>query len=406
MTLVERHAFKPSDREYAELDTLCFLSKNLYNATLYAMRQHFFSTGEYLGYNRVNADFTHDDQPDYRALPAKVSKLTQKLVDRSFKSFFALLGAKRAGKLDEGFVVRIPKYLDPVKGRQVVEYTRQALSFVEAGLIRLSGTGIKIPTDRERVKFVRVVPKENKVIVVEVGYERPVEYKGIGNTAALDLGINNLATVSSDGFTPFIVNGKPLKAINQFYNKHLAELKSRQDSSGSKRKSTNRIHGLTRKRNAKVDDYLHKASREVTNHLASNNVNTLVIGYNKGWKQDVSLGRVTNQKFVQIPFLRFIQMLTYKCALSGIMVVTRDESYTSKCSFLDDEAIGRHEGYQGRRVKRGLFKASYGKTINADVNAAFNILKLYLQEKVAWNLEKFKNCVEVCSTPAVFTVKL
>ena len=406
MTLVERHAYKPTDEEYAELDRLCYLSKNLYNATLYAVRQHFFNTGEYLGYNKINADFTHQDQPDYRALPAKVSKLTQMLVDKAFKSFFALLRAKKDGKLDEDYIVRIPKYLDCVKGRQVVEYTRQALSFVETGFVKLSGTEIRIPTKREQVKFVRVVPKENKVIMVEVGYKQPVEYRETGNTAAIDIGINNLATVASDSFTPFIVNGKPLKAVNQFYNKRLAEFKSKQDLSGGKHKTTNRISSLTRKRNAKVDDYLHKASREITNHLVSNDVNVLVIGYNKGWKQDVNLGRVTNQKFVQIPFLRFIQMLVYKCALSGILVITRNESYTSKCSFLDDENVCKHESYQGRRLKRGLFRSSDGTTINADVNAAYNILKLHLQEKVAWNLEKFKNCVEVCSTPAVFTVKL
>jgi putative transposase len=406
MILVERHAFKRSDKEYAELDNLCFLSKNLYNSTLYAIRQHFFNTGEYLGYNAVNADFTHNSQPDYTALPRKVSKLTQMLVDKAFKSFFALVKAKKDGKLDADFKVRIPKYLDSVKGRQVVEYTKQALSFLEKGFIKLSGTSIKIRTDKENVNFIRVVPKENKLIMVEVGYEQPLEYKETGNTAAIDLGINNLATITSDSFSPFIVNGKPLKSINQFYNKRLAELKPKQDLSGSKRKTTNRINILTRKRNSKVDDYLHKASREITNHLVSNDVNTLVIGYNKGWKQDVNLGKVNNQKFVQIPFLRFIQMLEYKCALVGITVELRNEAYTSKCSFLDNEEVEKHKTYQGNRIKRGLFKSSDGSTVNADVNASFNILKQYLQEKVAWNLELFKNCVEVCSTPSVFTVKL
>ena len=406
MTLVERHAYKPADKDFAELDHICFLSKNLYNSTLYAVRQHFFETHEHLNYNRVNADFTHNDQPDYRALPTKVSKLTQQLVDRSFKSFFGLLKAKQKGKLAADYKVRIPKYLDKIKGRQVVEYTKQALSFVKPGFIRLSGTEIRIPSNRTNVRFVRVVPKDSRLIMVEVGYEQQVEYKKTGNTAAIDIGVNNLAAVTSNSFEPLIVNGRPLKSINQFYSKRLAELKSRQDLSGSKRKNTNRISALTRKRNAKVDDYLHKASREITNHLAANNVKTLVIGYNKGWKQDVNLGRVNNQIFVQIPFLRFIQKLTYKCALLGISVETRTEAHTSKCSFLDDEVVKKHLIYMGKRVKRGLFKSSNGTFINADVNAAYNILKQYLHENGAWNLEVFRDCVEVCSTPAVFTVKL
>jgi len=404
MILVERHFYKSQDNEYAELDGLCFLSKNLYNATLYAVRQHFFKTGEYLNYNSVNAQFTHESQQDYSALPRKVSKLVQQLVDKSFKSFFALLAKKNKGELTADTVVRPPKYLDPQKGRQVVEYTKQALSFVESGFIRLSGTTIKVPTEKKDIKFARIVPKPNNVIVVELGYEQEVAFRETGGVAAIDLGVNNLAAVTSDSFAPFILNGKPLKAINQYYNKRLAQLRAKQDLSGSKRKTTNRIAALTRKRNAKVSDYLHKSSRELANHLALQNIAVLVIGYNKGWKQDVNLGKATNQKFVQIPFLQFVDMLIYKCALLGIRVEMVTEEYTSKCSFLDDECIGKHEHYQGRRVKRGLFKTATGVLINADVNASFNILKKYLHEKVAWNLKLFKNCVEVCSAPSVFTV--
>jgi len=405
ITLVERHAFKPNDKEYPELDDLCFKSKNLYNATLYAVRQYFFSTHKYLNYNAVNKEFTHTNQPDYIALPRKVSKLTQMLVDKAFRSFFALLKAKEEGRIDKDTKVRIPKYLHKVKGRQVVEYTKQALSLVEKGFVKLSGTDIKVGTDKDNIRFVRVVPKENNLIMIEVGYEQPEEYKEEGNVAAIDLGINNLATVTSDSFTPFIVNGKPLKSINQYYNKNLAELRSTWDTSNTKKSISRKIATLTRKRNAKIDDYLHKASRAITNHLVEANVSTLVIGYNKGWKQDVNLGKVNNQKFVQIPFLRFVHMLTYKCALVGIKVVLLSEAYTSKCSFLDNEDVKKHDSYQGSRIKRGLFETSGGELINADSNASFNILKLYLQEKGAWNLDQFRNCVEVCSTPTVLYVK-
>ena len=398
MNLVERHAYKPQHSDYAELDHVCLLSKNLYNATLYAVRQHYFNTGEYLNYNTVNLDFTHSKQPDYIALPRKVSKMTQKLVDKNFASFFALLKAKKAGTLPNGFNVSIPKYKHKEKGRQVVHYDKQALSLVWDGFVKLSGTNIKIPTTKQGIRFVRVVPKENGIIMVEIGYRQETKLKEVGTAAAIDLGVSNLATVTSPSFEPFILNGKPMKSVNQYYNKRLAELKSKQDLSGSKRKTTKRTKALTNKRNNKINDYMHKATREITNQLDSKQVAKVVVGYSTGWKQDVNLGKKTNQNFVQIPFLRFIQMLIYKCELAGIEVTTVNEAYTSKCSFLDNEPVRKHKSYMGRRVKRGLYRSANGVLINADVNASYNILS-----KVAGNLNR--NSVEVCSTPVVFTIK-
>ena len=271
--------------------------------------------------------------------------------------------------------------------------------------MRLSGTDVFIPTQRDNIKFVRVAPsKTNKNITVEVGYEQEYECRENGSTAAIELGINNLATLVFTDRSPIIYNGKPLKSINQYYNKQLAELKSKQDLSGSKRKSTNRIKRLHNKRNNKVKDFMHKVSREITSQLVSNGVTTLVVGYNTGWKQDVNLGKKTNQKFVQIPFLMLLNMLRYKCALAGILVVDRSEAYTSKCSFLDDEQICKHENYMGYRQKRGLYKSYSGRKINADINGAYNILKLFYQEQEAWTADLHRDCVEVCSTPSVFTV--
>ncbi|MBQ9596324.1 MAG: IS200/IS605 family accessory protein TnpB-related protein, partial [Synergistaceae bacterium] len=163
-----------------------------------------------------------------------------------------------------------------------------------------------------------------------------------------------------------------------------------------------------------INDYLHKASRYIVNQLVSNDVTELIIGYNAGWKQDIKMGRKGhsrregNQRFQFIPFYKFISMLTYKCALAGIAVTTNEESYTSKCSFLDNEEICKHDKYKGKRIKRGLFRASSGRLINADVNGALNILKKYLK-KVVRNSEQILSSldlIEVCSTPAVYTVKL
>ena len=158
----------------------------------------------------------------------------------------------------------------------------------------------------------------------------------------------------------------------------------------------------------KINDYLHKSSRYIVNQLVSNDVTELVIGYNAGWKQDTKMKKVGNQRFQFIPFYKFICMLVYKCALAGIAVTTNEESYTSKCSFLDNEEVCKHAEYKGKRVKRGLFRASDGRLINADVNGALNILKKYV-EKVVRNKEEILNSldlIEVCSTPAVYTVKL
>ena len=146
-----------------------------------------------------------------------------------------------------------------------------------------------------------------------------------------------------------------------------------------------------------LNDYLHKASRYIVNQLVSNNINTLIIGYNKSWKQDANIGKVNNQKFVQIPFLKFVNMLEYKCQLVGITVVRQQESYTSKCSFLDNEPIKKHKEYAGKRIKRGLFKSRNGKLINADLNGSLNILKKAVGE--------FQYPIEVCSTPCVITLR-
>jgi len=400
--LVEQHTYKPSAPDYAELDKVCFLSKNLYNSTLYSARQGFFNNGKFRRYNDINKEFTDTNQTDYRALPAKVSKLTQQLVDKAITSYLGLLRAYNNGEIQDK--PGLPRYLKK-DGRQVVQYTEQAISVVRKGFVRLSGTEVFIPTKQENIKFVRVVPcKTSGNITVEVGYEQEYEYKTDGNTAAIDLGINNLVTMVFTDRNPILYNGKPLKSINQYYNKRLAELKSKQDLSGSKRKTTNRIKRLHTKRNNKVKDQMHKSSREITNQLVCSGVTTLVVGYNKGWKQDVNLGKKTNQIFVQIPFVMLLNMLTYKCALAGIRVVDRGEAYTSKCSFLDDEDIQKHSEYRGNRVKRGLFKSANGTNINADVNGGYNILKLFYQEQEAWTAELHRDCVEVCSAPSVFTV--
>lgn len=212
--------------------------------------------------------------------------------------------------------------------------------------------------------------------------------------ASIDLGLNNLATVSSNVTKPFIINGRPLKSINQYWNKQKAKLQSL--LKGNK-KSSKQIQLITKKRNNRINTYLHKSSREIVNFLVSNKINTLVIGYNKEWKQNISIGKVNNQSFVGIPFYTFIQQLEYKCKLEGINVILTEESYTSKCSFIDNETLEKKDTYLGKRIKRGLFKTKEGKLINADLNGSLNILKKVIGE--------FHYPIEACCTPIRNTPK-
>lgn len=381
MILSEQHIIKKSDKRFKELNNNLLLSKNLYNAGLYAIRQEFFKNKKYLNYNAINRIFVKNKNVDYYALPSKVSQQTLKLLDQNFKSFFALVK-----KTD--FAAKIPKYLKK-DGSYPLIYTNQAISFQKKGFVKLSKTTCFIKTQQQNIQQVRVVKKLNH-IVVEVLYKKSEKELKPTNEryCSVDLGLNNLATVGSNVIKPIIINGKPLKSINQYYNKKKSKLKINQRK---------KIRTLTTKRNNKIKDQLHKASRYLVNHLVSNQINTLIIGHNKEWKQDINIGKRNNQNFVGIPHSTFINMLLYKCKMEGINTIVREESYTSKCSFLDNEEVKKHDTYLGRRVKRGLFKSSKDQIINADLNGALNIMKKVVGE--------FKYPIEVCSAPTVFTVK-
>lgn len=406
MILVEKHDYTKLSKHFNELDNLCFLSKNLYNVTLYHVRQHYFQHREYLSYNKINK-LSNDLFPDdYTALPRKVSQQVQKIVDNNFKSFFNHLKVRKQGER-----INIPKYLHKVDGRQVVPFTKQAISYnnknVPNGYIKLSGVSFLIKTKVNNIQFARIVPKHN-LITIEIGYEvKESEYINNNNYASIDLGVNNLATITSNVFKPFIVNGKPVKSINHYYNKKIAQLASRH-----KNIWTNKMYQITRKRDNKIKDYMHKASRYIVNHLVDNNINNLVIGYNKGWKQDTNTGKRNNQNFVQIPFLTFVQMLEYKCKLVGINVIIHEESYTSQSSFLHQDYIPTYgkddkiNKFSGKRIYRGLYRNQDKTSINADVNGSLNILRKTLIEQEVWNEKLFSDCIKVCSTPSVYTVKL
>lgn len=389
MLLTERHIIKKSNSLYSELDQMCLLSKNLYNQALYRIRQHYFNTKEYLNYYTNVNQLTKEKQIDYISLPAKVAQWVVKQVDQNFRSFFASLKSKNVNHK-----VSIPKYLEK-NSRYMLTFTNQAISGKELklGYLKLSGCSGRIKLVHTDVRQVRVIPK-NKLFIVEVIYNvDEKQHYDTSNYVGIDIGLNNLAAVGGNKIAPILVSGGPLKSINQFYNKELAKLKSKQDLCKNRNVNADKIRKLTQKRSNKVKDFMHKASRKLVNHLVFNDVSKIVIGHNKNWKQDINLGKVNNQKFVQIPFNMFIHMVTYKAQLEGIEVVTREEAYTSKCSFLDNEEICKHDTYKGKRIKRGLFRSYDGRLINADLNGALNILRKEIPNAI------ISYGIEVCSTP-------
>lgn len=408
MILSEQHIYKRGSKAFGEFERLCRNANNLYNATMYCVRQNFFA-GTILTYEAVNQQFIREHQADYYSLPTKISQQVQRNVSSAWRGYFQTIKDYKKNPSKYQGKPRIPGYREK-GGFYVVPFTKQAIAFnnknVPHGFLKLSGTSILIKTKQKDIQAARLVPIDRNHIKVDILYNVTcAEKRNSGKIASIDLGVNNLATVVYPDSRTEIINGRPLKSINQFYNKRLARVRS--EASKQKRQTRREVNLISKRRN-KINDYLHKASRHIVNQLVSNDVSELVIGYNAGWKQDTQMGAAGNQRFQSIPFYKFIHMLRYKCELAGITVTTTEESYTSKCSFLDNEDVCKHEEYKGRRIKRGLFRASNGRIINADVNGALNILKKYLLQAVR-NGEEILNSldlIEVCSTPTVFTVKL
>jgi putative transposase len=241
--------------------------------------------------------------------------------------------------------------------------------------VKLSQTNLKISTQKKNIQQVRIVPQAN-CYVIEIIYEHTIKPEKLDkkSIAGIDIGLNNLMAVSSNqaGFRPFLINGRPLKSINQYFNKKRADLQSKLPKDQKTSKQTQK---LTFKRNCKISDYLHKASRQLINELVKHKIGKLIIGKNDHWKQEINIGSRNNQNFVTIPHAKLIEMISYKAQLVGMEVVLTEESYTSKCSFLDNEKIGKSEKYWGKRIKRGLFRTAKGKLINADINGSLNIIK-------------------------------
>ena len=379
-----------SKEDYKTIKELCHIAKNLANEAIYNVRQYYFAEGEFLKYEK---NYTLlKNSPNYKLLNSNMAQQILKEVDGSFKSFFGLI--KLAKQDRYAFKdCKLPHYL-PKDG-----YTTLVIGFV-----RLKGNKLILPFSNgfkkthkaveitippilldKKVKEIRIIPKAKaRFFEIQYIYEAECVQRNLNtnNALALDLGINNLVTAVSSNGRSFIIDGRKLKSINQWFNKENARLQSIKDKQHYGKKSTNRQKAIARDRNNKVNDYMNKAARKVINYCIANDIGALVVGYNETFQQSSHIGKRNNQNFVNIPYGQLRSKLEYLCRLNGIIFVKQEESYTSKSSFWDRDDIPvynadnpREYQFSGKRVHRGQYKTASGKTINADVNGALNIMR-------------------------------
>ena len=349
MKLAERLELKKK----AHLSFLCHAAKNLYNLANYYVRQEFFSLGKWIRY--YDLWFILKNKEQCQILPSQTAQQILRVLDKNWKSFF---------NSNRDWNVHPEKYLGRPKppkykkksGEFIVIFTNQQCR-IKAGYLnfpkKIGLTPIKTRISNH-LHQVRIIPK-GLYYVLEIVYERDVEdiHLNKKRVIGIDLGLNNIVTiVNNTGLKPVIIKGGIIKSINQFYNKQLAKYKRLKDKQGIKFE-TKRLQWLTKKRNNKINDFFHKISRRIIEYCINHNFGTIIIGYNKIWKQNINLGRVNNQYFVHIPFFKMIQQISYKSQLIGIVVILEPESFKSKCSFLDNESIQSHKRYAGRRISRG-----------------------------------------------------
>lgn len=365
------------------ISSLCKISNNLYNQALYIFRETLSKEGKWLSYFELDAIMKNtknlDGDINYRLLKAQCSQQVLRILDKNIKGYYKSIQDYKKNPDKYKGKPGLPNYKK--RGSEFnLYYPNQSCKIKDGKIILSKDLSISIPQYEKYSDLIKDF-KQVGIKPLVCGYKIEIIYevKDIGiskeeeKTASIDLGIDNLATLISEDFT-VLFSGKFVKSYNQLFNKTLAELNSIKDLQKIKG-TTKRIKKLYYDREQYIEDVFHKISRKIVDLLVDSKITKLIVGYNKGWKQEVNMGKRNNQKFVQIPFARLVSYLEYKCELVGIEIVIHEESYTSKCDSLAFEKIGKHENYLGRRRKRGLFQSSVGKLINADVNGALNIMR-------------------------------
>lgn len=381
------------------IDQQCFYSKNLYNEANYAIRQEFIKNSNYINYYDMNKEFkTHEN---YKLTFSQPANCTLRLLDKNWKSFFKAIKDWKVHPEKYLGMPKLPKYLKKDGRFPWMIPNNQCFYDYEKGTVYMRN---RLLNDYEwkcrclgRLIQVRFIPR-GSCYVMEIVYETEIPDTKENNNriASIDLGVNNLVTMTNNiGLNPIIINGKGIKSINQYYNKRLAKekslLKTRHGKDWSKK-----LDVLTHKRYQRIKNYMHNTSTYIAQWCLKNNINTLVVGKNKKWKQKSTMSKASNQKFIQIPYEMLLGQLKYKCENVGINYVEVDESYTSGTSFLDHECPEKSNYDKSRRVFRGLFKSNSGLLINSDVNGSLQIMK-----KVFPNAFEERYGIEGVLTPMV-----
>lgn len=377
---VERHIITKTNKNFEAINNICLRSKNLYNYVNYILRQSFINTGKIPSENELVKKFHDRHNEIYYDLCGNTNQQCIKLLYKNWKSFFKSIKDWSKNKTKYLSKPKLPKYKDK-EGRNIVIFT-YADSRIKGEYLYVNSKAnlepIKTKVTKETFQQVRLIPKSN-CYIVEIVYKTEDNNLNLtkNNYLSIDLGIDNFATCyNSHENKSFIVKGEIIKSINQYYNKKKAKLMSYIKDVGT----SNRIKRLELKRQNKIEYFMHVASKTIINYCIQHNIGTLVIGHNTNWKQNSNIGRVNNQKFVNIPFNNFINKLKYKCENVGITFILTEESYTSKIDHSVLETMEHHEKYLGTRIKRGLFRQSNGKVLNADLNGAIGILRKVIDE--------------------------
>lgn len=382
MQLVEQHIIK-DDR----FKDWCVKAKNLYNQSLYYWRQSIFKKIQYFEEYELVGLMQEFDDIDFRDLPANTSQQIIKNLFKNIKSWQK--SRKEYTKNPSKFLSKpsLPKYK---KTLSELYFTYQQVRLKNGFMYFPKMMQLKpIKTNVSDIQMCRVIPKSNH-FVVEIIYnvEEVKEKQYNEKWLSIDIGLNNLATITSNIITPYIINGKSIKSVNSFYNKKKKDLLMKLDSSSSFSK---RIRRLDFRRSMKIKNYIHNTSRYIVNSAVSEDITKIIVGKNERWKQNINIGKKSNRDFSLIPHATLIEQIKYKARLVGIEVVLTQEAYTSKCSALDLEPIRKHEKYLGKRKKRGLFVTSTGKLINADINGSLNIARLVLGDEIIYS-DSIRSC--------------
>ena len=379
-----------SKEEYNILRELCHTAKNLANEAIYNVRQYYFTEGKYLNYEKNYALLK--DSPNYKTLNSNMAQQILKEVDGSFKSFFGLLKLAKKGKYSFRDC-QLPYYLP-----------KDGFTTLVIGFVRLNGNKLILPYSNtfrkthkpveikippiladKHIKEIRIIPKSKaRFFEIQYTYKAETIQRNLNknNVLALDLGVNNLAAAVTSQGRSFIIDGRKLKAVNQWFNKENARLQGIKDRQGDKRRTTNRQKILSDKRNRQVNDYMSKTAKKIIDYCITHDIGTLVIGYNETFQQNVNMKKKDAQNFVNIPYGKLRSKLEYLCELNSIIFVEQEESYTSQASFRDRDVIPVYNAdnpqsykFSGTRIQRGLYRTADGTLLNADVNGALNIMK-------------------------------